>query len=601
MAAEDGLSLTQETWQDEGFSSYEEYEDYYCRLVDDLLDQSKQYWKEKKQRWNDAERRLEMANVFGSQLTKDPSRSDVPILPQAVEEAIALLCESLPRPQVAARQAAEDDMASALNLFIAEELDANSFDVLMARVALDMKKFNLGVIKQAISNEGKGPLGKEGRIILNRVDPRHIWPDPFAKSWRWGDYLYLINAEPDDLGNIRDRFPTRGGAVEPEPLYSLDNKEDDDHNSGNENYFTWVAPSQERTQKMGERHRALIKECWLDDKRVVEEIETDPDGNPILDADGKPLCKYVRRYPNGRCIITCNGVLLLDLANPFRHRQPPYTFFPGRISSTLFSYGDVEILARMEDKINQLAKDAYKNLRANMNAPWIVDAHAFDSPQKFQNLTNDEGLVIIKRPGAMVQRHPPSELPASLAPFMDWLKGVFDDILGVSGVMRGQVAEGAQLSAEAIQGLQGASTSRVRLKSRLLENSLEHLGYLLQWNIRQKYPGTMQVQWQDPSTGETKEICWDDTAAQDDYAIEIQTGSSLPGAKQGAASQAILLWDHGLIDREAALSQMQFPGAATIIKRINDRETQLAELGMEAEMNKNKTGSAGRKHNAINI
>lgn len=593
MAYEDGP--IEETWQEEGFESYGDYEKYYCRLVDDLLDQSRRFWQPKKDRWKSADRLLELDNSTGFQ--NDAMRSDVPVLPQAVEEAISLLTESLPRPQTAARQAAQDDMASALNYFISEELDANEFDVLMARVALDMKKFNIGCIKQSIDRNGHGPFGNDGNIRLTKVDPRHIWPDPFAKSWRWGDYLFLVVAEPDDLANIRERFPMTGKNVRPESQYSIGTDSDD-----KEYGESWVPNENDgATGILGERHRALVKECWLNDKRMVWECKYDPDGNKVYDEQGEEVGKWVRRYPNGRCLITANGKLLLDVANPFRHKQPPYTFFPGRISSALFSYGDVEVLGRIQEKINTLAKDAFKNLRANINSPWIVDAHAFDSPQKFQNITNEEGLVIIKRPGAQVERATARDLPPSLNVFMGWLKSIFDDILGVQSIMRGQIAEGAQLSAEAVQNLQGASTSRIRLKSRLLETSLEHLGYLLQWNIRQLYPTKMEVELQDTSSGELKKIYWNDNAAQGDYAIEIQTGSSLPGAKQGAAAQAILLWSEDLIDREAALAQMQYPGFASIIKRMNDREEKLAVLGLEHDMHKNKTGRSGRRSKSIQI
>jgi len=71
--------------------------------------------------------------------------------------------------------------------------------------------------------------------------------------------------------------------------------------------------------------------------------------------------------------------------------------------------------------------------------------------------------------------------------------------------------------------------------------------------------------------------------------------SSLPANKAGIMSTAMSLWDHDLIDREAALDQMKYPGRGKVVKRMQDRETQLAALGIQAKQRQNKTGRSGRK------
>ena len=587
--------MLEPSWELDGFADEEEREKHMVRLVDDLLDESTRAWKDIKQRWMQADKRLEPDSgmeIIGA--GSGTSRSDLPFVPQAIEEAIAVMVESLPRPQVLPRQAKQEQFTSALNYFVGEELDANDFDLIMARCALDIKRFCLGIIKQSVDRYAKGPFGQSGKIMLSRVDPRHIWPDPLSATW--AECRYVIEARPMDLSTIREMFPDKGMQVHSESTYSLSRND-----IGDAEPQTGGGIEFDSGYVIGERQRALVKELWLNDDQKHEVPVLDGNGNPSFDDDGNAITRLEKRYPNGRLVITANKVLLLDIANPFRHGQRPYSFFPGRVSAKLLTYGDVEVLGRIEDKINQLQKDMMRNARVNMNSPWIIDQHAFDSPKKFKNVTHDPGLVLPVRPGARVMRLPPAELPQFIFPLVDYLKGVFDDVLGIQSISRGQLEKGAQLSAEAIQSLQGTATSRIRLKSRLLENGLKHLGHLLQWNIRQFYPAGMTAEIDDPSNpGSKHEISWSDEAAQADFAVAIQAGSSLPGAKQSMTQMALTLWDHGLIGPKRTLSMMDLPGVDEAVQERQQLLEQLAKVNLEAAIKEatgttNKTSRAGRK------
>lgn len=579
------------------FETYGQYEKYYVRLVEDLYEESRRAFKPIKQRWMEADKRLELDKLFEMSSFGSATRTDIALVPQAVEKRISLLVENLPRPQIGPRQAGQEDMVGAINYFMNEVLDQNQFDMLVARIALDMARFNIGVIKITTDENGFGPFGEEGRIIMSKCDPRYVWPDPFAKSWRWEDMKYLCVAEPHDLSDIRLRYGKAGRRVEAESFYSLKRETLD----GDEDMSGILQTSNESGHKIGERERVLVKELWLKDNSLMWEPICDENGEQALDADGKPLLRQVPRYPRGRLIVVANGVILLDCHNPFTHPRPPYAFFLNRLSTRLFSFGDVELLARLEDKVNVLHKDCMRNARTNMNSPWLVDHGAFDSPEMYKNLTNEEGLIIEKAPQSNVSRLPAAELPGFVFPLMGWLTGIFNDLSGVSNIMQGQLEKGSQLSADAIAGLQGAASGNLRIKARLFETGLEDVGYLLSFDIRDLYDSEKNFTLTDPKSGETKEISWTPGKMEGEYPVEVTAGSSLPGAKAGAQQQAITLWDHDLIDRQAALDQMQYPGRGVIVKRMADRQTQLAVLGIEAKDGGSKTGRAGRKSGSYNI
>ncbi|MTW08806.1 hypothetical protein GM524_13140, partial [Streptococcus pneumoniae] len=54
--------------------------------------------------------------------------------------------------------------------------------------------------------------------------------------------------------------------------------------------------------------------------------------------------------------------------------------------------------------MNILHKDMMRNARANINAPWVVDDMAFDSRDKYDKLSSEEGSIITKAAGTEVSR-----------------------------------------------------------------------------------------------------------------------------------------------------------------------------------------------------
>ena len=65
------------------------------------------------------------------------------------------------------------------------------------------------------------------------------------------------------------------------------------------------------------------------------------------------------------------------------------------------------------------------------------------------------------------------------------------------------VAKGAQLSADAIAQLQGASAANIKMKQNLLEQAEKEFGFQLQWNIRQACDDPVSVQLNDPASGDS--------------------------------------------------------------------------------------------------
>ncbi len=592
-------------WQKDGFESYQDYQDYTVRFAEALYRESQEFWKSTKKGWYRAVRRLENGNADTEAGISRPTMTRLPLLESALEEAVATQVESMPRPQCTSRQATQDDFAAGLSYYMAEACDANGFGLMLARTITNSKKVFCGIIKTTVDWNQMGPLGKKGKIIFKNIDARNWYPDPYCNSYNWDDARFWCFVEAMDCAEIREQWPITGDKVKPESAYSTSFKSDMDPDDSTAGSREWSSPfNQQDSFILGERHRAAVKELWLKDERREWIPQLDEFDQPMVNPfTGEPEGQWKKRFPNGRCIIWANGVLLADFPNPYRHKRPPYAFFPSRIGGPVLQASDLQYLMRIEDKINLLQQDMMRNARANMNQPWITDTKTFPSKEMYKRLTNNPGEVLIKNPGGTLERLPPGDMPAYVLPLIDWLRGIFDDVLGISSIMRGQIEKGAQLSADAISGLQGSATSRLKLKARLIEEGLKELGYQLQWLIRDTYPTGLKIKIIDPADQTPKEIAWNDMQDQDDWAVTVQSGSSLPGAKQGAAEQALTLYEQDAIDRKALLAAFDIPNAAEIDERMAKKEMARLMLDLltgksskQQSSHPNPSGKPGRKH-----
>lgn len=575
-------------WEREGFASEDDWREYWATLVDDNLNQSKTKFSPYKRTWKIIDDRIELLTRLSIGLNKSASNADLVLLPQAIEKAISIQLEGRPRPYFEPLQETDEQFVSGLNFYQQMALDEQGFDLKLAASLYHAKKFGVGCIKSTIVDApASGKLfGQDGKIELEKVDMRYVWPDPFASSW--SNWKWLIVATPMDLDEAKRRYPRYAEKIKADG--SSTGETDDEKNER----IASMSPSG-REFKPGRRDRVIIKEMWIKDMSEKYVFIKDQDGNIVYGEDGEPRGKWEPAYPGMRLVICAGKEMVFNGPNPYRHGHAPYVFLTDRVSDQLFPVADCEILVPLEDKINNQHKIGYRHTAANVNSPWVCGSDAFDSPDKVDQLTSEEGGVIIKNQGSEVTRLPAGELPQSFFGFMSWLQSIFNDLTGVSDINQGMLQKGAQLSADAIGQLQGASAANIKMKQNLLEQALKELGYQMQWNIRQVCDRKASIQLNDPSSGEKLDINWNGDDEQDDYTVNVQVTTSLPANKAGIMSTALQLYKEHVIDRQACLDMIKLANRGEINKRMTDRETQLAALGEMAKLKGNRSGAPGRR------
>lgn len=569
------LSNLPPTWQEDGFDSEEDYEKHYTKLVHSLFKQSVNEFYKEKAEWDKSEKLIQLEHIINSSIDSHPSKTRFPLLIKLIEEYVATRTADIMRPQASSRQPDMDQAVGALNYFKDVELDDNQYELKMVLKAMHQLRCKIAFMRTDVDPDEPGPFGHDGKHKVSLVDPRCVWPDPYAKTWDWKEHAFVIISRPMDLSEIKRIWPGKGHLVQADETFTYSDGQS--QNQAANSQIVRNLMSSPTGHQVGKRERALVLECYLRDTRVRK---IDPDyemsGEPEDDSDAE--CKYVPRYPNGRLLVVCGDVLLRDSGNPYDHGEPPITAFPEGPYNKLFEAPPVSFLNILERKIDMLLRAGFDNNIVHANNQWVVDRNAFTKPEQFQNITQSPKQIFIVRPGSRIQRLPPGQLPPDYYQFVDMCGKLMDDILGITDINRGQLQKGAQLAADSVQQLQGAGLQRMKMKVSMDKESTIQLGKQFYSNLRQFYPAKMEVKAKDP-TGNEMVFRWDKSEFKNVYGMKIEAGVDSPAGKVSALQQALKLLEHGVVDPQFVIEAGRLPNGPALIKRVEDRRQQLAEAG----------------------
>jgi hypothetical protein len=252
--------------------------------------------------------------------------------------------------------------------------------------------------------------------------------------------------------------------------------------------------------------------------------------------------------------------------------------------------------------MNSIYKKIHIMAEVNTERPTIIDSGAFDAPSRWRKVSSMADAIIQVRNGSQVTVMQAGEIPNFVSPYLQFLDAFFGDLMGIQAVQRGQLTEGAQLSAQALGDLQDQAGTRSRMKARFIEAGLKNMGQLLQWLIRETYPSDFTIQMTDPDTKKPVSLEWKNQKDGDEYPVAIQAGSSLPGAKQGAYQQAMALYREKIVDDEYVLDCAQIPGADKILARNQQKQNDAIKtqaegraMGLQTKELMKPSGEAGAK------
>ncbi len=438
----------------------------------------------------------------------------------------------------------------------------------IGEATLHMLKYGTSIIKTTWDASKWDGLGE---VAFNVVHPMNFFPDP--RAYTIEDMDYCFTSVPKPLEYFLRRWPEKGKLVIPD--------------------LQWVdTEALEKRDQPSKESVAALKEYWYRNEA----------GN---------VC--VMYYAGDVVLDVFGGELddLMDSDEPvYRHNRWPFAKFVDYAGDKEFwGFGEIELSEILQRLINTFEAQIIDNTRLMANAQWVVnkvqsgldeqDAWIFDNTPGKALFTHNDG----------VRKEPGVPIPAHIPQHQENLIFMLEQVLGIHDVVQGRRPVGVR-AASAIIALQEAANTRVRQKSKHLGDAIREMVEQAIELVMEFYDEPRQVRLAGemvPTTMNIQEALVEDVMGQameagevqfdqnmevpqeerdrivGEYAfpqfdVEIKVGPSLPYSQALLYEQAKEFYQLGIIDREAVLEATNFPDKEKILKRMEMKEQQMAQM-----------------------
>lgn len=506
-----------------------------------------------------------------------------------IETIIPIMTDSSPQWVVAPTKPENAQTADVMNDIVRRVWIKNDMDLKLPIILRNTMKYGTGFAK--VWWKESDDAGEDGDVAVSIVDPRHLFPSPGALDLK--DAAYLCYAANVPINYVEDMYPDAtgrlvGGIWEEDLTVSKTITSQSGGTSG-----TVIGPVQSSRNLSDGTGSSASTSNPVDSSG----------GRPIVDRSSLVTLIECWHRKDGRAWLTvcANGIVLRHGESPFDHNMFPFVkFVDYSIPSCFWGMGEVQQLEKLQDFINRRRGQTQDILRITANPPLVADANSGINPKA---MTTRPGTIIYKNPQTEVKWLVPPQLPAALFEIQALDKQDFDSVSGIYDVTQGRKPKGIE-AASAINELQEAAQTRLRLKVREMEGSLRNLGELVIALVQQFYTEerVIRITGGDMSKPQFVTINQETVDSQGNavrindvsvgkYDIEIGVGSTLPVNKARLYKEMLELFQMGAVDAQAVLENSSLSAAAQakIIQRMNAQMA--AQQGMAQPGAEGNTGS----------
>jgi len=536
------------------------------------------------------------------------SKPVINICRTTIQSILPLLTDAQPGFNVLPQEPGDFDFAESMGTLTESWWNKTIMDQTLLEVLMDSQIYDAGILKVMWDPELEDGLGD---VHVDVVSPDDIYVPYGARDFD-KDCPWVVHKMKKTVGELKRKFPKFADQIKPD---KEGDSSDDDKGDISKQDVTLVSPidvkATDQTKppatSKDDRKTVEVYECWADDETVEEYYEESD-----IDKTDK---KFKKSFPNGKMIITLPNqkLVLFSDHSPYKHRKKPFIRFVDAILPREFwGEGEVAPLMDIQKCINKTMANILDYMNFMGNPVWIKEKGNGVDPNR---LTNQTGLVIPVNAGKMntVKRDIPPPLPNYIIEFYNILLRAAEMISGTSDVTQGRRPVGVT-SGDAIQELQDAAQTRIRLKERNMKNALSQLGgqvtslmmqYYRQTRVSRiegkndKKPEFVESFISDSEDGgfelSTTKYKYDDERKQyikpdaptvskttkGAFDVKILSGSSMPFAKAQRSNLAVRLFERGAIDNEELLKTLDWKDYEQVLQRI--QENQQAAAKAEAE------------------
>jgi hypothetical protein len=414
----------------------------------------------------------------------------------------------------------------------------------------------------------------KGDSTIQVIDPRNLNFDPNITSSQYLDRAEYIRIEQVVATSLL-KWQYNNDKIEADAPFALISERKSKSATGR---IVRKIVNRSSTQAVP---RSLVKEYWVQDRTM----------------QGGKL-----KYKGGRHIIVAGGKVVIDEPNPYWDGRFPVELLDWHKNpDSAWGEGEIVDLMELQRLMNKIVAIITENSLLMTNAIWVGDSNAL-TPEEWDALDNVPGLKVKKKPGSEIRREVGQPLPNGIFNVVTYLEQAIEKLSGNTEVVQGKTP-GQVKSGVAIEALQTAAMSIVRLKGRSIESLLERAGQKLVSRIFQ-YESDERNMWSMKSdmdyskfkfvaevlkgkVPEAKKFMKNPKDVWQHFAFKIRPGSSLAMNKWQQSMIAMQMYQaqpKPLIDRLGVLETMDWPGRTDILMRLEQEEAE--EMAKQAEMMK---------------
>jgi len=527
------------------------------------------------------------------------------LIHSAIQTMVPILTDSRPNIEALPENPSDFDFAKIMTQLLVANWDRNTSGQVVVEAIYDFSVYGTAISEQPWNPDLHNGLGD---FEFKTIDPMYVYPNPGATDINTEDNKFLIIAKPTDVDEVKRKYKKKAHLIKSD-LSDIDMAKTakldmDDYRirSATDNLSLVQG---ERAQDAETPNQVLLLTCWLRDETLIEEEIKEKSADGTL----KKGFRTKKKYPNGRKIIIASGQLLEDVENPYLDGKFPYAKAVDHVMPREFwGQGEVDQLKGPQQVINKLISYAMDTLSLMGNPIW---KNPISSDVDSSSIINQPGLVIDYNLGNEPTREMGVDVQSSVFATLDRMRDLFDQISGINEVTQG--AQPRNASGVAIDSLQEAAQTKLRLKGRNIEAWLTKAGQQLASRILQFYsiPRIVRITEDENAatyfrfavdevadkSGEVQRVVTvqpfqevGDAAAstlepgqvqqfaiKGNIDIKITTGSSLPFAKAKREARAKELYQLGIYDEEDLLTDLEHNRKEQILEKFARRKEAEAE------------------------
>lgn len=514
-----------------------------------------------------------------------------------IETILPILTDSRPQISVVPFEPDDVNISNVLTQIVDMLWEFNQMDTKLPKVMKNTLIFGNGFVKVDWDASARNGLGE---IRITNIDPEYLVVDPEATDTDNARWMAQVQNVP--LSRIKEN-PVWASRIEDirvgeyEPEYTIERSVASQsagrksqpsviRNTDGSGALATTQNTKGEFKSYGSRkddERVTLAEVWK-----KEYLETG--------------AYYIRK------IVVCNNVVLEDTQSPLGHNMFPFVHFPDyALGWQFWAMGEVQQVEKLQQEINRRRGLMLDIMKFTAMPLLVVDP---TSGVDYENMVSRPGMVVPAIGGmqAVGWLHPPS-MPGELFAMNDRDKQDFDSILGNVDVLQGRRPTGIEAAA-AIEALNEAANTRMRLKVRYMESALRQVGLLMVKMVQKFYTTERIIRVAgrdgftliDPNQDFMKvnEVTGMDEAGnpmmsnpipQDaEFDVRIASGSTLPVSRQSRYRQAMEMFINGAIDQIELLKSASWPRWEEVVVRMQQMAMAAQATGFEEPKEEKKNG-----------